>query len=205
MQPNQTPIDYLNQIAPTPQKRLTSQLSGPRLWVLLGVVAVVLVIIASIIASSIAASQRAPLEQLAARLKATSTIVNNAQANIKSSSLSATNSGLNLNLEQANTSLAKLLVGYKINTANLTSAQAKQEKVNADAMSATLDDARLNAVFDRTYATQMSYQLSISMSLMQNIYKSSGDNVLKKFLSDTYNNLKSARDAFSNYHESSNY
>lgn len=206
MQPNQNPMDYLNQIAPAQPKRLASvKLAGPRLWILLGVIAVVLVIIASIITNSIAASRRAPLEQLAARLKDTSTIVASSQANIKSSSLSATNSGLKLNLEQANNQLSKLLVGYKINTAKLTSSQATQEKTNADAISATLEDARLNAVFDRTYATQMNYQLSITLSLMQNIYNSSSDKVLKKFLSDTYNNLKSARDAFANYRESSSY
>ncbi len=205
MQPNQTPIDYLNQIAPTPQKRLSVKLGGPRLWILVGVAAFVLVVIASIVANSIAASRRAPLEQLAARLQYTATIVTNAQPNIKSSSLSATNSSLNLNLEQANTSLSKLLVGYSINTKQLTGSQAKQEKTNADAISAALEDARLNAVFDRTYATQMNYQLSISLSLMQKIYQSSGDKVLKKFLSDTYNNLKLARDAFANYHETSSY
>ncbi len=204
MQPSQSPIDYLNQIAPTPPKRLAIRLAGPRMWLMIGIGAVILVIIAVIVANSIAASRRAPLEQLSARLQDTATIVENAQDNIKSSSLSATNSGLNLNLEQANREFGKLLVGYKINTAKLTSADAQKEKTNANTISNTLEDARLNATYDRVYATQMNYQLSITMSLLQKIYNSSGDQTLRKFLSDTYNNLQPARDAFANYRESSN-
>ncbi len=205
MQPNQSPIDYLNQIAPTPTKRLAFKLAGPRLWLMAGIGAVILVIIASIIANSIAAAQRAPLEQLAARLQVTATIVSGAQANIKSTTLSATNSGLNLNLEQANRDFGKLLVGYKINTANLTSSDAQKEKANAKTISATLDNARLNADYNLVYATQMNYQLSITLSLMQKIYNSSNDKILRNFLSKTYNNLSPARDAFAGYRESTNY
>lgn len=66
---------------------------------------------------------------------------------------------------------------------------------------ATLEDARLNATYDRIYASEMAHQLDITIILMQKIYKSTSDANLKSVLDTAYKSLQPIQKQFENFNE----
>ena len=73
-------------------------------------------------------------------------------------------------------------------------AQESGEELIAD-----LEDARLNAIFDRTYAREMSYQLDTVDVLIREIYNSTNSASFKTFLENTNKNLEPLRQQFSDF------
>ncbi|MFZ2125963.1 MAG: hypothetical protein WAV04_00420 [Candidatus Microsaccharimonas sp.] len=202
MYPNQTPTppvpppDYLNQIAPQAPKVLPFK-AGPRLFLIIGAVLVVLVSGIAITLNIIRSAQQAPLETLSARLTTTQTIVNDAQANLKSSQLRSLNSNLAIYLTNTTRDIGEPLLANGINTAKLPDSVTKAE--SGDAIAARLEDARLNAVFDRTYAREMTYQLSTTLTLMKQIRDSTGSASLKTFLDTAITNLEPTQASFASF------
>ena len=203
MYPNQPPTpqaplptDYLNQIAPqTPKKPLFT--FGIKQLILIGAGLVVLVIILAIVIGSITGSKKDPVEHLAARLTATQAVANDAQANLKSSQLRSANSNLKLYMTNTNRDIVAPLMAVGINSAKISKSITTAESTAA--LSARLEDARLNAVYDATYAREMAYQLGTTLTLMNQIYKSTGSASLKTFLKSAYTNLQPIQETFSNY------
>jgi hypothetical protein len=194
--PSTLPTDYLNQIAPqAPKKALFT--FGIKQMVFIGVALVILVSILAIVTNSIAGSKKDPLEHLAARLNATQVVVDNAQINLKSSELRSLNSNLKLYMTNTNRDIAAPFLAVGINTAkpnkNIVAAEA------TTALSARLEDARLNAVFDRTYAREMAYQLGTIMTLINQDYKATSNAQLRTFLKSAYDNLKPTQQSFADF------
>jgi hypothetical protein len=189
------PIDYLNSIAPTPKKKI--EIKGPMKLIVGAGGALLLVIIISILVSIFSQSDTTQLEQLAARLQATATIASTAQNNIQDSNLQSLNVTLQLYLTNTNRTIVSPLAEQNIDTTNLDPKIIAEE--NGSAMSAKLEDARLNAVFDNSYADNMSYQLSTIINLMQQIYNTSSNKDLKSFLSTSYTNLTPIQKQFANF------
>jgi hypothetical protein len=194
--PTPLPTDYLNQIAPlVPKKPLFS--FGIKQIIMIGAILVVLVIILSVIVTNIASNSRSPLEHLSARLTATQTVANSAQANLKSSELRSLNSNLKLYLTNTNRDIAAPLLSASVNTLKLDKNIVTIESIAG--MSARLEDARLNGVFDRTYAREMTFQLGQTMTLMEQIYSSTNNPKLKTFLQSAYSSLKPTQESFTNF------
>ncbi|MDB5186617.1 MAG: hypothetical protein JWM07_89, partial [Candidatus Saccharibacteria bacterium] len=59
-----------------------------------------------------------------------------------------------------------------------------------DPITADLEDARLNAIFDDTYAREMSFKLTTISLLMEEIYDTSKSKTMKDFLIKTDENLQ---------------
>ncbi|MFZ3010025.1 MAG: hypothetical protein WA030_03355 [Candidatus Microsaccharimonas sp.] len=194
--PNPSSADYLNQIAPQAPRRTPFKV-GPKLFLMIGGVLVLLVIILSISVNSIAAGQRRPLEKLAARLQSTETIVKDAQVNLKSSQLRSLNSELKLFMANTNRDLADPLKRAGVDITKLNAATVKSEATTE--LTDRLEDARLNAVYDRTYAREMAYKLDTIITLMEQIYDSTSSTSLKTFLETTYKNLEPTQKAFSDF------
>lgn len=194
--PTSLPTDYLNQIAPqAPKKPIFS--FGIKQIIIVGAALIVLVIILAVVVGNIANSKKDPLEHLSARLTATQAVVIAAQPNLKSSELRSLNSNLSLYMTNTNRDITAPLTAAGINTKKLSKTIVASESTSA--LSARLEDARLNAVFDRTYAREMAYQLSTSMTLMNQIYTSTGNADLKTFLQSAYDNLKPTEESFANF------
>jgi hypothetical protein len=194
-QPTQTtPIDYLNQIAPQAPKK--PRFNPLRLG-LITIAGIVLLIIVTAIVSSVTKGSTTQLEQLAARLQTTATIASSAQNTIKDSNLQSENVTLQLYLTNTNRSIAAPLAAVGVNTANI------DPKIIADesgtAITNRLTDASLNAVFDNTYASEMSYQLTTIIILMKQIYNTEGNSAVKAFLNTASSNLTPIQKQFSNF------
>ena len=197
MQPSgQTPLDYLNQIAPKPQKPAIFR-AGWRLYALIGIALVILVIIISVVASSLSASRIAPWQTLTARLASTEQIATSATGNLKNSQLRSLNSELKLYITNTNRDLQPINTSIGISAAKLP-ASVVQKESNA-AMTARLEDGRLNAKYDSTYSREMGYQLSTVLTQLQQLYASSGSETNKVFLKSAYDNLLPTQQAIADF------
>lgn len=190
------PVDYLNQIAPQAPKKSIFTL-GIKQMIIIGAALIILVIILAVVVNTIVSNGRTPLEHLTARLTATQSIANGAQVNLKSSQLRSLNSNLKLYLTNTNRDIIAPLLSAGVNTAKIDKNILNAESTTA--LSARLEDARLNAVYDRTYAREMTFQLSETMTLMNQIYGSTSNNKLKVFLKSAYDNLKPTEESFANF------
>ena len=186
IQPPQTqyPIDYLNQIAPQ-EKR--PGLDNRKFFIFIGAGLLVAIIIGVLALFNGGTTPTQKMETLSARLTTLQTISSKAQANIKSSSLRSANSSLTLLLTNTNHDIIDPFKTNGVNVQKLDKTIVKQE--DGKALSAKLEDARLNAVFDRTYAREMSYQLDTVKALMKDIYGKTKSKSLKSFLETANNNL----------------
>lgn len=197
MDPNQPQysIDYLNNIAPTPQKQPVNK----RLLMLVASGGVLLLIIlGSILAAMLGGGGSGDrLQTLAARLQTLQTVAHGAQVNIKSNDLRTTNSSLDIYLTNANRDMATQLESRGINPAKLDKSIVAREA--GTELIATLDDARLNAVYDRTYAREMSYQLATVTALIADLDASTNNAALKKYLETTRANLTPIEEQLANF------
>lgn len=189
-------IDYLNQIAPqAPKKGLSPKLR----IIVLALGGVTLLTIILMIIAGLNAPRTDDAQHLAARLQSTQKIVDAAQSNLHSSQLRSLNVNLNIYLSNANRDIAAPLKNNGINPAKLNKSIVARE--NGATITATLDDARLNAVYDRTYAREMTYQLETTMVLMQQIYRSTKSTSLKTFLQTEYDNLTPIQKGFAEFND----
>lgn len=197
--PPQYSIDYLNQIAPQQQKNTPN-----KLLVIVGILVILLIVTFAVIGLSRmgGASSSTKLQTLAARLTTLQNIAGDAQPHIKNNQLRATNSSLNLHLAGANRDIAEPLAANGINMKKLDKSVVARE--NGTALIATLEDARLNAIYDRTYAREMGYQLRTTLLLMDDIAQSTNSKSLDAFIDTTKANLAPIEQQFDGFVDSTN-
>lgn len=197
MNPNgQTPANYLDQIASAPQKN--SFMSGKVVRLAaIGVVLVVLVIIASIVVSAISGGQKDNWARLSARIGTTNEITQNANTNIKNNRLRSINSEVRIFLVNLERDIQDPLAVVGVNTKKIPTSITKE--VSVESSLSNLEDARLNDVYDRTYAREMTYQLAQLLTDMQKVYNNSKNEANKKFLEEAYNSLEATHSTLSDY------
>jgi len=194
-QDQQYPVDYLNQISTQQQK---PGMTNKRFLLLIGgAVLLVLIAVIFMVASSGVTGPKEKMQTLAARLLTLQTVASDAQANIKSGDLRDTNSNLTIFLTNTNRDIAEPLTESGIDVEKLDAKIVAQE--SGETLTADLEEARLNAVFDRTYAREMSYQLDTVSVLIREIYNSTNNASFKSFLENTNTNLEPLREQFSNF------
>lgn len=199
MDPNQpnsqtTESNYLDQIAPKQEKASVVQRLRPIHMIAGGVILIVLIMIIVGIVSVAANGPRTSLAHLAARLQTTSTLANDATEILKSSELRSLNSNLKIYLTNTNRDIAEPFLDAGVNVENINTSIAAQE-AGTD-IASRLEDARLNAIFDRTYAREMAYQLDTILTLMKKSYDSTGNDSVKTVLETSYTNLSPIQEAF---------
>jgi len=187
-------IDYLNQIAPQAPRKI--KLSILQI-VLIAVGALAIIVTLSIVISSLASVGKNNLQHLAARLQSTDTIVGNAQSKITNTNLRALNSNLKIYLTNTNRDIAAPLLKQNVTVSKLDKTIVSSE--SGTDMTNRLEDARLNAVYDRTYAREIAYRLATIIALMNKIYSSTNSTSLKTFLKDSITNLAPTQSSFENF------
>lgn len=195
-QNGQTPLDYLNEIAPQTQKKPLFALNM-RTILAGALVLIILVIIIANVGSAIANSRKDPWARFAARLSATAVIVDSSSRQIKNSQLRSINSDVKLYITNTQRDLEVPLTKMSISSAKLPENIIAQES-SAD-MAQRLENGRLNAKFDSTYAREMTYQLATILALLQELYAISAQEETKAFVETAYNNLEPAYKAVSEF------
>lgn len=194
----QAPLDYLNQIAPQAPKRKLFELNI-RTIIFGGVILVILIIIMSIVSSSIANARKEPWEHLSARLDSTAKVVDDASSKIKNSQLRSLNSDVKLYLTNTTRDLDPYLTRLSISPKTLPKSITAAES-NTNLMAA-LEDGRLNAKYDTTYAREMGYQLSTIVALLQQLANSNSGSA-KTFLQTAHDNLDPTYKAIESFNTS---
>jgi LPXTG-motif cell wall-anchored protein len=198
-QQNQYPIDYLNQIAPEQPK---TGMSSKKFLLVVGGAILLIIIALVMIFSSGSGGPKDKMQTLAARLITLQDISKKAQPNIKTGSLRATNSNYTIFLANANRDIAEPLKNNGVDVKSLD--KTIKTKEDGEDLKTKLEDARLNAVYDRTYAREMAYQLERTAALMGDIYDHTNSKSLKEFLLKTDENLQPIRKTFSDYSDKNN-
>lgn len=202
MNPNsgQTPLDYLNQIAPKAPKRQGFALNI-RTVLIIGAGLMLVVLILAGIVNAAGSSKQTAWTKLSARLTTTQAIAESSTATLKSSQLRSLNSDLKLYLSNTQRDLGPILVTNKVNAEKIP-----QKIIDAEdgaEITTRLEDGRLNAKFDSTYAREMGYQLATILALYQELYGSSSDQASKTFLNSAYDNLLPTQKALDSFNATS--
>lgn len=191
---NQYSIDYLNEIAPQPKK---VGIKDKFFLLIVGGGLILVIIIGLMLLSSSAAGPTQKMQTLAARMTTLQAIATKAQPTIKSGDLRSTNSNLTLFLTNANRDIVAPLMTNGVDVTKIDQKITLAE--NGATLSQTLENARLNAVYDRTYANEMDFQLETVVALLKEIYSSTGSKTLKTFLDNTNTNLQPIMKQLSNF------
>lgn len=195
-QNGQTPLDYLNQIAPQAPKKQLFKLNLRT--ILLGAAAVVvLIIIIAALAGALSSSSKEPWQQLAARIDTTTEVVDGATKHIKSSQLRSINSDVKLYLTNTRRDIAAPLKSLGINPEKMPKDIIAAEK--STGIVERLEDGRLNARYDTTYAREMTYQVATILSLLQKLYSTNVGPQTKATLKVAYDNLLPTHTALSEF------
>lgn len=187
------PSDYLNQIAVKPPEKESLLKRQP---ILFGGVAIVIILIVLMILGSMSGSPKLS-GQLAARLVATNNVVKDATPKIKNVQLRALNSDLKSRLTDA---IRDIEIPLSKENLNINRIDKKITLAESNTkMLATLEDARLNGVYDRTYAREMAYKLATILTLMRQTYSNTKSKDLKSFLSDKSKNIEPIQKQFADF------
>ena len=190
------PPEYLNQIAPQAPKKAGFLPKQPLMLVAIGAVIVIVITIVFMLISSLMTNTETT-ERLAARLITTASITDEATINIKSTQLRALNSELKIYLTNTIRDIEPLLTNDNIKIDSLDKKITESE--SSTEILAVLEDARLNATYDRTYAREMAYQLDTIRVLMNQIYDNTNDKELKSFLEGADSNLAPTQQQFADF------
>lgn len=186
---NNVPLNYLDEIAPVQHKE--SFLDGKiKKLIGFGALAIVLVIMLSIFASSLSGNRKNDWTELSLNLKNTSSIVSNGKTSIKSNKLRSINSEISIFIVNTENDITPYLEELKITEKNIP--ESTKNRLSVTPTIERLEDANLNAVYDRTYTREMAFQLSQLLNSLQKTYKSTKSESAKEFLSTSYDNLESS-------------
>lgn len=194
---NPYPNNYLDTIAVQPQVKTMSPVL---LWTVIGGVLVFAVVVLLLVLNG-GSSSTDSLTRFGARMNSLQAISEDSQENLKSSDLRTLNSNLTLVLTNANRDLKEPFTTLGIKPENKKLATVTEVAAETAELNGRLEDARLNAVFDRTYAREMSYYLKSLRMDIRHIYKSTKNTELKQALETTDSNLSPIVSGFSGFNE----
>lgn len=198
-QPPSSTQTYLDQIAPTETKKPILMSLGPLQMIVGGIILIILILLIVGIVNSILKAPLVSLQQLSARLNTTATLVEDASNNLNSSELQTLNSNLKIYLTNTNREIIEPFQSVGVSTTKIDASITDQE--SGTAIAARLEDARLNAVYDRTYAREMAYQLDTVLNLMKKSGSSIGSTAVKNVLQSAYENLAPIQQDFADFNE----
>ena len=184
---------YLDQIAPKSTKSsILSNRKPALLFSILGVLALITLLLMVFV--QLTKGSTDTTEQLAAKLTSIKSTVDESTNKLKNSKIRAVNSELKLYLTNTLRDFGPILEKENIDIKKMDPKVLKSE--SNERLLETLEDARLNAVFDRTYAREMSYQLELALNLMTKIEKNSKTAELKSFVQNAKTNLAPIQEEF---------
>lgn len=188
------PLDYLDQIAPKSVKQPNFIQRKP---IVFAVILLIVAFFSMTLIGALTPNKTKPTQQLAARLITTKEVTEDSAKKIKSNQLRAINSNLKTNLLNMVNNITTLLAEQKININKLDKKILTSES-NVDLLK-TLEEARLNAVYDQTYTREMVYRISTILSLMDRINDDTNSKSMKDFINDATKNLEAIKKQLSEF------
>jgi hypothetical protein len=192
-------IDYLNQLAGANKQ---ANQFNPKIVIggIVGFLALALAVLLLVVNNGGGPTGPKPEETLYKTVVDTAQITNDSKRKIGSSELVSINSSLNILLLNSITGMAEPLQKSGLDAKKLESA-AKKEKAFEKPM-AKLEDARLNAIYDRAYVREIGFKIQSMMLLIEKINKISTNKPLKEYLGKTKPDLETIEKALDDFKQS---
>jgi hypothetical protein len=191
-------MNYLDTIAAQPQVKTMNPML---LWVIIGGVLVFAAVVIMLVLSAGGGSTD-KVTRFGARVSSLQTVSTESQETIKSGGLRTLNSSLGLVLTNTNRELQEPLTALGVKIDNEKQSTVAAVAAETEELKQRLEDARLNATFDRTYAREITFYLKSLRTEMRDIYSSTKSDELKEVLETTDANLAPLLTGFSDFNES---
>lgn len=192
--------NYLDSIAPPPQR--AKFLSGGFGKIIIGLgIAFILVVSIVIVASNSGKGKAADLIQLSVRMENMQKTEKTVQKNLRSSSLSTNNSNFDLWLTSNQASATQLLKDGGIKKTTYDKKMVASEKTLATALDAKFEDARLNAVLNRVYASTMASETQKLIVMFNTMAKKSQSSKIRDFAKNASSNLTPIQKSFEDFND----
>lgn len=189
--------DYLDQIAPPPAG--PKLMGGNFMWILIGL-AVVFMFAVGLLTLTSGGNNTATAQSVYLRVENLGTVSDNYRRYLKSTKLTTANTNLKIFLSNARRDITDPLVQNGVDLAKISKETKDKEVAAADEITAKLEDARLNAILDRTYAREMAYQTQLLIEQYNKMAKNPSpliaDNAKK-----TIPNLEPLQKTFAEFNE----
>jgi hypothetical protein len=187
-------IDYLNQIAPK-QQRVVNRFA---VFGLIGggiLTAIFALILISASGSPRANDQLIPISERIATLQSVTTAE---QTHLAEDQISQANAALSSSLSSMTTSMNTILTERKLKD-NSSSSAARVEKTYATKLTTTLENSYQRGTLDRTYTSQMTYELTVLRARIAKLKQSTGSSELLSFCDTALNNIDLVLKAYSTF------
>jgi len=187
-------IDYLNRIAPKEQRvvnrfAVIGLIGG-------GILAAIFALI--LITASGGPSANDQLIPISERIATLQSVTKAEQTHLAEDQISEANAALSSSLSSMTTSMATILTERKLKDST-SSGAAKAEKLYAQNLTTTLEDSYQRGTLDRTYTSQMTYELTVLKSRITKLKQATGSKELLSFCDTSLNNIDLVLKAYSTF------
>ncbi len=189
-------IDYLNQIA-APVKR--SVVPSP--LVLAGIVGTGLLIIVgfALIVFNSAPSAVDKAAALKVRLTSLQQLASTSQQTLRDNDLRSTNAAFTLYLSNTLRDINDPVTAMGASAEAVVKPITATEAAHIKDIQTKFEEAKLNVMFDRTYAREMAYQIGVLGTMMTGVYKTTTSVSLKKALETSTASLEQSLESFQTF------
>ena len=199
-------LEYLNSISPNTAQGKPAGSFPPKpvkiaFFALLGLIVVsVLALLLITLFTPAEVNPSADLASVYLRASSLEETVSTYNSKVKSPSLRAAGTTLNTILTDLKSRSSETLTKtYGVKLKSL--APSASEKSSFDATSKKLETARLNGILDRTYASEISYQISHLLLAEETALPNISDKSTIEYLSSSYTSLANLLETFSSFSE----
>ncbi len=133
------------------------------------------------------------------RLETLETLAKDQQKLLRSNALRTHNGTLLIFLTNAKTDIESLSETYDFNPKKIPKNLEEKEKTYVTDLETTFEDAHLNVVLDRTYARQMSYELTTLQAQLASLYKHTRSQSARDKLAQIDENISPTIETFSKF------
>ena len=187
-------IDYLNQIAPKEQKAVNRF----AVIALIGGVLISALFAIILMSSSGGPNANDQIGSLALRIATLQTVTGEQQKHLTENQISEANAALNSSLTTMNTDVQAIMKERKLKTAEKSNT-TKTETAYSEKLSKTLDDSYQRGTLDRTYTSQMTYELTVLKSKLNKLKRSTKSKELTEFATSGVENIDTVLKAYENF------
>lgn len=187
-------IDYLNQIAPKEQRVVNrfavfGLIGG-------GIFAAIFALI--LISTSGGPSANDQLIPISERIATLQSVTTTEQTHLAEDQISQANAALSSSLSSMTISMKTILTERKLKD-DAGSSSAKAEKAYAAKLTATLENSYQRGTLDRTYTSQMTYELTVLRSRITKLKQTSGSKEILSFCDTALTNIDLVLKAYSTF------
>lgn len=184
-------VDYLNRIAPQEQKTVNRF----AVFGLIGAVIASVIAVVMMMVSSQGSQPNDLMPPLAQRIDTLASVSNAETHKLTQNEIVEANSSLSSTLTSMKSQLETIMKERKLKTSSAN----KTEKTYLETLQKKLDDAHQKGTLDRTYTTQMTYELSLLKSQVNKLKRSTNSSSVTEFCNTSITNIDTILAAYAKF------